>query len=124
MAGQPVHFEIPAADTTRAREFWSSLFGWDWQTLEGPFEYHMTRISETSGAAVFPPQGEAQGIRPYFDVDDVNNGVARVRELGGEADEAQPVPGMGWFVTCKDTEGNHFGLWQTDPNAGGGADGG
>jgi len=24
---------------------------------------------------------------------------------------------MGWFATCTDTEGNEFGLWQTDPNA-------
>jgi len=29
-----------------------------------------------------------------------------------------PVPTMGWFATCSDTEGNEFGLWQTDPNAG------
>jgi predicted enzyme related to lactoylglutathione lyase len=28
-----------------------------------------------------------------------------------------PVPGMGWFSLCTDTEGNDFGLWQTDPNA-------
>ncbi len=120
MAGQPVHFEFPADDTTRSREFWSSLFGWEWQTMEGPVEYHMTRLGEQSGAAVFPAQGGEQGVRVYFDVDDIDDGVARVQELGGEADQAQPVPGMGWFVTCKDTEGNHFGLWQTDPSAGGG----
>ena len=53
MTGQPVHFEFPAQDTGRSREFWSSLFGWEWQTMEGPFEYHMTRLSETSGAAVY-----------------------------------------------------------------------
>ena len=29
-----------------------------------------------------------------------------------------PVPGMGWFALCSDTEGNDFGLWQTDPGAG------
>jgi predicted enzyme related to lactoylglutathione lyase len=28
-----------------------------------------------------------------------------------------PVPSMGWFSLCKDTEGNEFGLWQNDPNA-------
>jgi predicted enzyme related to lactoylglutathione lyase len=121
MTGQPVHFEFPAQDTGRSREFWSSLFGWEWQTMEGPFEYHMTQLSDTSGAAVYPPQGGEQGIRVYFDVDDINAGAARVKELGGEADEVQPVPGMGWFAICKDTEGNHFGLWQNDQNAGGGA---
>ena len=44
-----------------------------------------------------------------------------MREIGGEADEVQPVPGMGWFAICRDTEGNPFGLWQNDPDAGGGA---
>jgi len=28
-----------------------------------------------------------------------------------------PVPGMGWFSLCRDTEGNEFGLWQNDTDA-------
>ncbi len=117
MAGQMVHFEIPAGDTARAKQFWGSLFGWQWQSMEGPQEYHMTRITEQSGAAVFPADGDARGPRTYFDVDDINAATARVKELGGEADDALPVPGMGWFATCKDSEGNKFGFWQTDPSA-------
>lgn len=39
------------------------------------------------------------------------------QELGGQADEPRPVPDMGWFATCKDTQGNEFGLWQNDPSA-------
>ena len=31
MPGQMVHVEIPAGDTAKAREFWGSLFGWEWQ---------------------------------------------------------------------------------------------
>jgi predicted enzyme related to lactoylglutathione lyase len=58
-----------------------------------------------------------RGIRPYFSVDDVRAGTARVRELGGAADEPMPVPSMGWFVTCTDPQGNEFGLWQTDTSA-------
>ena len=58
-----------------------------------------------------------RGIRTYFDVDDINPGAARVKELGGEANEPGPVPGMGWFAICSDTEGNEFGLWQNDPSA-------
>ena len=116
MAGNPVHLEIAAQDTSRAQEFYKNLFGWNFQGFEGsPQEYNMTRISDTSGAAVFP--GDPGAIRVYFDVDDINAGAARVRELGGEADDPQPVPNMGWFVTGKDPEGNAIGLWQTDPSA-------
>jgi predicted enzyme related to lactoylglutathione lyase len=115
LAGKPVHFEVPAKDANRAREFYSKLFGWEFQSMEGPTEYHMTRFSEDTGGAVF--QGDPGAIRVYFGVDDVNAGVARLKELGGKADDPQPVPGMGWFATGTDTEGNPIGLWQTDPAA-------
>jgi predicted enzyme related to lactoylglutathione lyase len=118
MPGQMVHLEIPAGDTTKAREFWGSLFGWEWQAVESPTEYHMTRFSETTGGGIYAPDPpDKRGTRVYFDVDDINAGSGRVNELGGEAGEAMPVPGMGWFSLCKDTEGNEFGLWQTDPEA-------
>jgi predicted enzyme related to lactoylglutathione lyase len=38
MAGKPVHFEVPAKDTSRAREFYSNLFGWKFDSMEGPTE--------------------------------------------------------------------------------------
>ena len=41
-----------------------------------------------------------------------------MRELGGEANEPQPVPTMGWFAGCKDASGTDFGLGQNDPAAG------
>jgi predicted enzyme related to lactoylglutathione lyase len=115
MAGKPVHFEIPASDTSRAREFYGNLFGWQFDAMEGPMEYHMTRLTEDSGAAIF--SGDTGAIRPYFEVDDINAGAARVNELGGKADDPQAVPTMGWFATGTDTEGNPIGLWQTDPSA-------
>jgi predicted enzyme related to lactoylglutathione lyase len=117
MAGQITHIEIPADDTTNGRTFWGSLFGWQFEGAPGPFEYHMTRISEQTGGAITNMEPGKQGIRVYFDVEDINVGAARVEELGGEANEPGPVPGMGWFSTCKDPQGNDFGLWQNDPSA-------
>ena len=114
MAGQMVHAEIPAGDTAKAREFWLSLFGWQFQAFEGsPSEYLMTRLSETSGGAIF--QAEARNGAPASTSTSTTStpGAARVKEaLGGESDDPMPVPGMGWFATCKDNEGNKFGLWQ------------
>jgi len=40
-----------------------------------------------------------------------------VKELGGSASDAMPVPQMGWFATCTDPHGNEFGIWQNDPSA-------
>jgi predicted enzyme related to lactoylglutathione lyase len=112
---KPVHVEIGASDTSRAIQFYGDLFGWEFQAYEGsPTEYHMARFSEDTGGAI---QDGGPSIRVYYDVDDIQAGAARVNELGGKADDPQPVPQMGWFATCTDPEGNDFGLWQTDPNA-------
>jgi predicted enzyme related to lactoylglutathione lyase len=117
MAGEIVHFEIPADDTAQGREFWGSLFGWDFQSYPGPSEYHMTRISDQTGGAITDMEPGKRGMRVYFSVDDINAGAGRVKELGGEANDPMPVPSMGWFATCTDPHGNEFGLWQTDPSA-------
>ena len=118
MTTQMVHFEIPASDTAKARAFWGGLFGWEFQEYPGsPTEYHMARVDDSSGAAVYAADGDRRGTRVYFDVDDIHAGIARVNELGGEAGDAIPVPTMGWFSMCKDCEGNEFGIWQSDPNA-------
>jgi len=116
--GQIVHLEIPADDTGASRAFWGSLFGWEFESFPGgPGEYHMTRLAEQQGAAITNMEPAKRGTRPYFDVEDVRAGAARVSELGGTSSEPMPVPNMGWFVTCTDPHGNEFGLWQTDPSA-------
>jgi len=36
---------------------------------------------------------------------------------GGEAEDKQTIPSIGWFSGCKDTEGNSFSLYQNDESA-------
>ena len=118
MPGQIVHIEIPADDTGKSKEFWGSLFGWQFQEFPGgPGEYHMTRLSESQGAAITNMEPGKKGTRAYFEVDDIDAGAARVNELGGKAEAKMPVPNMGWFSTCTDPHGNDFGLWQNDESA-------
>ena len=74
-------------------------------------------VSEDGGVAITNMEPGKRGTRPYFAVDDIKAGAARVTELGGEAGEPMPVSAMGWFSTCKDPHGNEFGLWQNDTSA-------
>jgi uncharacterized protein len=120
MAGRLVHFELPAEDAQRATQFYSSLFGWQFKGWEGPVEYHMTEAGGEPGGAVFPSDSAQMGPIVYFDTDDIDASVAKVRELGGEAEDKQPIPGVGWFARAKDTEGNAISLFQGDESAAGG----
>jgi predicted enzyme related to lactoylglutathione lyase len=114
MAGRLVHFELPAEDTERAKEFYGSLFGWSYETWEGPVEYHMTKAGGDPGGAIYPSQSGESGPLVYFDVDDIQAAVKQVKKLGGKADDAYPIPTIGWYARCRDTEGNPFSLFQTD----------
>ena len=117
MAGEIVHYEIFASDVDRAQSFWSGLFGWEFGASVMPDgDYRMARTGEQSGAAL--GAGEPGHPNVYFSVDDIDAAIARVGELGGSAEEKQPVPTMGWFTACKDSEGNAFSLWQSDSSAG------
>jgi uncharacterized protein len=119
MATQVVHIEIPAGgDTARSREFWGALFGWQFTEVAGsPAEYFHTRINDQQGVAVSSIEPEHRGIRPYFDVDDIDAHIVRIAELRGEVYEKRALPGSGWFALCRDPHGNQFGLWQTAPSA-------
>src|SRR5262249_53832871 len=108
VSGEIVHIEIPADDTANGQRFWGSLFGWQFQANPGPFEYHTGQIEGPRTAAITNMEPGKRGTRPYFAVDDIRAGAARVNELGGQAGEPAPVPGLGWFATCTDPHGNEF----------------
>lgn len=113
MAGKLVHFEIPATDSERAKTFYSGLLGWQFQEPFGGMDYHMTRTGEDQGGAV-SGMADVGHLTVYFDVDDIDASLAKVRELGGEAGDKQPIPGVGWFARCTDSEGNDVSLFQSD----------
>lgn len=52
------------------------------------------------------------------DVPALDEAVAKATSNGGTiALPKMPVPEIGWLAYCKDTEGNIFGMMQTDPSA-------
>jgi predicted enzyme related to lactoylglutathione lyase len=117
MAARVVHLEFPAGDTGGEQSFFESLFAWQFsQPMEG-MDYRMADLGEGQGAAIFSPESGERGLRSYFGVDDIDAQLAKVRELGGQAEDKMPVPAMGWFAACKDPAGNAFSLWQTDSSA-------
>jgi uncharacterized protein len=109
-----IHFEIPAQDTSRAKSFWGGLFGYEFQTMEGPQEYHMFQTGENEGGGIFPQEQGDTGLITYFAVEDIDAASQKIQELGGKAEDKEAVPGMGWYARATDTEGNSFSLWQSD----------
>src|SRR5258707_15567453 len=85
MAGKIVHFELPAEDAERGKTFWSGLFGWEFKDGGVPgMDYWLTQAGgDPAGALYASDDLTRQGPVVYFDTDDIDASVARVRELGG-----------------------------------------
>lgn len=115
MAGRPAYFEIGVGDADRGRTFYGELFGWRFEP--GPSEngFVISGLNMPGGM-----HGGDAGATPYlfFEVDDMESALARVRELGGEVQEPAgvgdeaAVARFGHFRLCRDDQGSPFGLHQ------------
>ena len=125
-----VHFEIPSDDIERSKKFYSKLFGWKFEKWSGPesfpegIEYLIISTTDdkgnksVGGGMMKRQNSQQQGMTNYIDVKSVQEYSAKVEQLGGKVIiPKKPVPGMGYFAVCLDTEDNSFGIWQTDVNA-------
>jgi len=116
-----VWFEIPADDPERAKLFYSNLFGWKINPFPGSGDYSHI---DTGGADNTPDGALKRRQRPeepivnYVSVNSVDKFADKIAKLGGKVCMAKTaVPQMGYFAVCQDTEGNSFGLWESDANA-------
>jgi predicted enzyme related to lactoylglutathione lyase len=122
-----VHFEIHADDPQRAANFYQEVFGWQIQKWDGPVEYWLITTGKPPepgiDGAILQRQGPINGdaVIAYVctvDVASVDDTIAKITSLGGTiALPKNPVPGVGWLAYAKDTEGNIFGVMQSDHNA-------
>jgi len=122
-----IHFEIHAGDPDRAIRFYEQVLGWQFQKWDGPMPYWLVVTGPDSqpgiNGGLVQRQGEIDGqaVIAYVctvDVDNVDTYVQKATTAGGVvAVPKMPIPGVGWLAYCKDTEGNLFGLMQSDPQA-------
>jgi predicted enzyme related to lactoylglutathione lyase len=118
MGKKVVHVEFPAQDAERGKKFWEGVGGWSLNDAGMPGgQYLMFQEGDQGGAVFKMDQFPASGTTIYLGSDNIDADLAKVRELGGEAEDKQPIPSIGWFARCKDSEGNEFSLYQSDESA-------
>ncbi len=117
MPHQLCHFEIPADDVVRAKEFYKNLFGWQISDVEGDYHLIQTGENEVGGGMMKRVVPQQQPVM-YFEVESVDDYIRKIQQLGGSIIVPKmPVPTMGYFAQALDTEGNAFAIWQSDPQA-------
>ncbi len=113
------HFEIPADDPERAIKFYSKVFGWKIKKWEGPMDYWLVTTGSDKepgiNGAIMKKSDPAMGVVNSIDVTSVESFLKKVVAAGGKTIMPKtPIPGVGYFAYCQDTEGNMFGMMQSD----------
>lgn len=119
---RPIHFDMVADDPKRAMKFYEMVFGWKFEKWDGPMEYYMATTGDEKEPGInggISKKGESgMPNMNTIGVPDVDSFSKKVQNGGGKI--LQPkmaIPGVGWFATCQDTEGNIFGIIQRDEKA-------
>lgn len=120
---RPIHFEIDAIEPERAARFYQNVFGWEARKWEGPIEYWLLTTGEEDepgiDGGIQPREGEQPTLTNFIGVDSVDEMTSRVEQYGGKVVRPkQPIPGVGYLAYCEDTDGNQFGVMESDPDVG------
>lgn len=116
------HFELNADDPERAVKFYSSVFGWKIEKWAGPMDYWLITTGPDSepginGAIMKRPDPKSTTVNTVG-VTSVDEYIATIVKNGGRVIMPKtPVPGVGYFAYCLDTEGNPFGIMEEDKSA-------
>jgi uncharacterized protein len=121
-----VHFEIPVDDLERAKGFYSSVFGWQLQTMPDMDDYTIAMTTDVDQQTQSPTQPgaingalmkrSADAPAPVLtvEVDSVDTALKQIEAEGGSTLRPRTeIPGMGAFGYFRDPEGNVVGLWET-----------
>lgn len=122
-----IHFEIHADNPERAATFYSNLLGWEFTKWNGPHEYWLIKTGSDNQIGINGGMHrrfgaiDGQAVIAFVctvDVTSVDESLIKSQKLGGTiAVPKMSIPGVGWLCYCKDTEGNIFGMMQSDPTA-------
>lgn len=121
-----VHFEFPAEDRERMARFYTAAFGWQTQML-GPEmgDYVVVTTTESENGHPKSPGAINGGFymkkegwpdqypSVVIGVENVQDAMKKVRDAGGEVlGDPMEIPGVGLYVSFRDTEGNRVSMLQ------------
>ncbi|NIS68694.1 MAG: VOC family protein [Proteobacteria bacterium] len=114
--------DISADDPQRAIKFYQDVFGWTIEKWEGPMDYWLIKTGDPGEAGVDAGlarrEDPSQFMTPVIDVPSAEDFAARVTASGGTIIQPKmTIPGVGYLVSCKDTEGNTFSIMQSEESA-------
>lgn len=112
--GDITHIDIPVADMEKAKQFYSSLFGWQIAEVPGYEGYPMWQApNKISGGGLAPREDGFTQPRSYVEVDSIDETVATATAAGATVlMEKSPISETSWWAVIADPDGNAIGLYE------------
>jgi uncharacterized protein len=104
------HFEIPADDVNSLKNFYSSLFAWQFEEDETE-GYWMIKNAGISGA-VTQKENPEQISTQFVTVKSVDDYIGKAQQLGAKVIKNKKEISEGYFAVLEDPQKNTFGIWQ------------
>jgi predicted enzyme related to lactoylglutathione lyase len=106
--------ELYTSDLDAAKGFYNGLLGWDWQEFENspePYFVIMNQGRANGGVRGLADPGLPPNWLVYFAVEDIDAGVAKVGELGGQTMMGPIDIGIAKIAIVQDPQGAVFALY-------------
>lgn len=112
--------ELGTTDTQKAKDFYTTLFGWATEKFPGPMEYTLFKAGTEGVGGMYQITPEMGPIPPhwltYFAVADCDATVQKATELGGSVmKSAEDIPGVGRFAILRDPASAVFAILKPAP---------
>jgi predicted enzyme related to lactoylglutathione lyase len=109
--GQKVgHLEIPADNVESLNDFYSSLFGWQFEKDQTQ-GYWMIKNAGISGG-LMQKENPKQLSTMFIEVESIEDYTDKVNDLGAKVVKDKQEISEGYYVVLEDPQGNTFGVWQ------------
>jgi predicted enzyme related to lactoylglutathione lyase len=112
--------ELGTGDTQKAKDFYTTLFGWATESFPGPMEYTIFKNGDQSVGGMYQITPEMGPMPPnwltYFAVADCDATVQKATEAGGSVMRpAEEIPGVGRFAILRDPASAVFAVLKPAP---------
>lgn len=106
------HFELMCTDVERGKKFYGGVFDWQFDDASMPGYTLIHAGAEPAGGMMAKPaEAPASAMHVYFMVEDVDETLAKVLELGGRVIVPRmEIPHVGLLAMVADPEGIVFGI--------------
>ncbi len=105
------YFELPADNIEELKEFYSSIFNWEFEEGKDTSDYWYIENAGIKGA-VLKRRNAEQKPTVYVEVNSLDECVSKAKNAGAEIVLDKQQVSEGYFAILKDPQQNIIGVWE------------